>query len=204
MLVKNDLLIHTTETMKYSFLSTLIILLACCTGTPIDVTVTSSIDSNQYLGTWYEIARLDHTFERGLDNVTATYVKSYNDEIKVINKGLNTDRKEWQETTGKAYFIDKPNADGTRTGKLKVSFFGPFYAAYNIIGLDKNYYNYAMVCGPNKDYLWILSRTPQLSYPIKQQLIAKAKELGFPTDKLIYVNQSPNLPGYEAGNHIIK
>ncbi len=190
--------------MKNSLLFALTILLASCMGTPSNVTVINSLDANQYLGTWYEIARLDHTFERGLDNVTATYISLDDGGIKVINKGLNTTTKEWQEAIGKAHFVDKPNTDGTRTGKLKVSFFGPFYAAYNIIALDKNYYNYAMVCGPNKNYFWILSRTPQLSYPIKQHLIAQAKELGFGTDKLIYVNQSPNIPSYEAGGHIVK
>ncbi len=173
-------------------------------GTPSNITVVNSLDANQYLGTWYEIARLDHSFERGLDNVTATYALREDGGIKVINKGFNIDTKEWKEVTGKAYFEESPHTDGTHSGKLKVSFFGPFYAAYNIIALDKVYYNYAMICGPNRDYFWILSRTPQLPYPIKQHLIAQAKELGFPTDKLIYVNQSPNLPSYEAGGHIVK
>ena len=86
--------------------------------------------------------------------------------------------------------------------KLKVSFFGPFYGAYNIIALDKPYYNYVMICGPNKSYLWILARTPQLTYPIKQHLIAQAKELGFDTDKLIYVKQSSEVIEYKAGPHV--
>jgi apolipoprotein D and lipocalin family protein len=83
-----------------------------------------------------------------------------------------------------------------------VSFFGPFYGAYNIIALDKPYYNYVMICGPNKSYLWILARTPQLTYPIKQHLIAQAKELGFDTDKLIYVKQSSEIIQYKAGPHV--
>lgn len=190
--------------LKNTLLFSLLVMLSSCTGTPSHVTVVNSLDANQYLGTWYEIARLDHSFERGLDNVTATYTLRDDAGIKVINKGFNTDTKEWKEAIGKAYFVDKAHSDGTRTGKLKVSFFGPFYAGYNIIALDKPYYNYAMICGPNRDYFWILSRTPQLAYPIKQHLIAQAKELGFATDKLIYVNQSPNLPSYEAGGHIVK
>jgi apolipoprotein D and lipocalin family protein len=171
-------------------------------GVPDNVKVIESFDANQYLGTWYEIARLDHSFERGLDNVTATYSLRDDGGIKVINRGFNPNTKEWKEATGKAYFIDPANADKTNTGKLKVSFFGPFYGAYNIIELDKPYYNYVMICGPDKSYFWILSRTPQLSYPIKQHLIAQAKELGFDTDKLIYVNQSPEAVNYEAGRHV--
>ena len=163
--------------------------------------VVQSVDANQYLGTWYEIARLDHSFERGLEQVSANYSKNADGGIKVTNRGYNTDKKEWKEAIGKAYFVDAPNADGTYTGKLKVSFFGPFYGAYNIIELDKPYYNYALISG-GSEYLWILSRTPQLNYPVKQHLIAKAKELGYPTDKLIFVKQA-NQVEYESGKHVL-
>ncbi|MFZ3088512.1 MAG: lipocalin family protein [Methylotenera sp.] len=178
--------------------------LASCTGVPDNVKVIESFDANQYLGTWYEIARLDHSFERGLENVTATYSLREDDGIKIINRGFNSKTKKWKEAEGKAYFIDPRNADGTYTGRLKVSFFGPFYGAYNIIELDKPYYNYVMLCGPDKSYFWILSRTPQLAYPIKQHLISKAKELGFATDQLIYVPQSSEIVDYEAGRHVHK
>lgn len=173
-------------------------------GVPENVTVIKSFDANQYLGTWYEIARLDHSFERDLVNVTATYSLRDDGGIKVINRGYNSKNNEWKQAEGKAYFVEPANADGTRTGKLKVSFFGPFYGAYNIIELDKPYYNYVMLCGPDKSYFWILSRSPQLSYPIKQHLIAQAKELGFETDKLIYVEQSSEIADYEAGRHVIQ
>jgi len=188
--------------MRFIFLMLAISLLSACLGIPDKVKVVTSIDENQYLGTWYEIARLDHSFERNLDNVTANYSLRNDGGIKVINRGFNTKTKNWKETEGKAYFIEPANADKTHTGRLKVSFFGPFYGAYNIIELDKPYYNYVMICGPDKSYFWILARTPQLPYPIKQQLIGKAKELGFDTDKLIYVNQSPQLVDYEAGPHV--
>lgn len=181
-----------------------LLLLNGCMGVPENVNIVKGINAEQYLGTWYEIARLDHSFERGLDNVTAHYALQNDGSIKVINRGYNRDKQEWDSAEGKAYFIDAPNADKTYTGKLKVSFFGPFYGAYNIIALDKVYYNYVMVCGPNKDYLWILSRTPELTYPIKQHLVSQANELGFATDKLIYVNQNPDIPNYEAGQHVIK
>jgi apolipoprotein D and lipocalin family protein len=181
-----------------------LLLLSSCMGVPENVDVVDGVNAEQYLGTWYEIARLDHSFERGLDNVTAQYAQNADGSIKVINRGYHREDKKWNEAIGKAYFIEKPNADKTYLGKLKVSFFGPFYGAYNIIALDKVYYNYVMICGPNKDYLWILSRTPELTYPIKQALVSQAKTLGFSTDKLIYVNQNPDIPNYEAGQHVIK
>jgi apolipoprotein D and lipocalin family protein len=165
----------------------LVLLLAACMGLPENVKVVESVNARQYLGTWYEIARLDQSFERGLEKITATYSLKEDGGIKVLNRGFNVAKNEWKEAEGKAYFVDPPNADKTHTGKLKVSFFGPFYGAYNIIELDKPNYNYVMICGPDKTYLWILSRTPQLAEPIKQELVAKAKALGFATDKLIYV-----------------
>ena len=151
--------------------------------------VVQSVDANQYLGTWYEIARLDHSFERGLEQVTANYSLDKDDSIKVVNRGYNPESKEWKEAVGKALFVDAANADGTRTGRLKVSFFGPFYGAYNIIELDKPNYNYAMVSG-GPDYLWILSRTPQLTYPIMQELIDRANHLGYATENQIFVKQA--------------
>jgi apolipoprotein D and lipocalin family protein len=156
-------------------------------GVPENVKVVNNVNASQYLGTWYEIARLDQSFERDLEKITATYSLKDGGGIKVLNRGYNIKTKTWKEAEGKAYFVDPPNADKTNTGKLKVSFFGPFYGAYNIIELDKPNYNYVMVCGPDKTYLWILSRTPQLAEPIKQELVTKAKALGFATDKLIYV-----------------
>ena len=162
------------------------LLLSACMGVPDNVKVVESVNASQYLGTWYEIARLDQSFERGLEKISATYSLKADGGIKVLNRGFNVAKNEWKEAEGKAYFVDAPNADKTNTGKLKVSFFGPFYGAYNIIALDANY-QHVMICGPDKSYLWILSRTPQLAEPIKQVLVAKAKLLGFATDKLIYV-----------------
>jgi apolipoprotein D and lipocalin family protein len=180
----------------------LALMLSACMGVPDKVKVVDSVDARQYLGTWYEIARLDHSFERDLDYVTANYSLRDDGGIKVTNRGFNSKTKNWQEAVGKAYFIDPINADKTNTGKLKVSFFGPFYGAYNIMVLDKPYYNYVMVCGPDKSYLWILSRTPQLTYPIKQHLIAQAQEMGFATEQLIHVKQSSEIIQYKAGPHV--
>ncbi|MEQ1602525.1 MAG: lipocalin family protein, partial [Methylophilaceae bacterium] len=145
----------------------------------------TGFEANKYLGTWYEIARLDHSFERGLEKVTANYSLREDGGIKVINRGFDVKKQQWQEAIGKAYFVENANV-----GKLKVSFFGPFYGAYNIIALDKDHYQYVMLCGPDRSYFWILSRTPQLDPAIQQELLAKAKLLGFATDKLIFVKHT--------------
>ncbi len=192
-----------TTLSRYVISLIVLLSLAACMGAPKNVTVVDHVDPRQYLGTWYEIARLDHSFERGLTHVTASYSMREDGGIKVINRGFNNKTQKWKEAEGKAYFIDPKHADDSYTGRLKVSFFGPFYGAYNIIALDKPYYNYVMICGPDLDYLWILSRTPQLTYPIKQELIAQAKALGFDTDALIHVKQSHEIINYEAGPHVI-
>ena len=156
---------------------------ACSVTPPKDVKVIDNFDSKRYLGTWYEIARFDHRFERGLEKVTATYSLRDDGGINVINKGYNPDREMWQKTEGKAYFTGDPNR-----AALKVSFFGPFYGGYNVIALDREY-RHALVCGPDRDYLWILSRTPTISDEMKQQMLAVATREGFEVNKLIWVKQ---------------
>ena len=159
---------------------------ACSVSPPKDVKVVNNFDSQRYLGTWYEIARLDHRFERGLEQVTANYSPREDGGLKVINRGFNTLKQQWQESTGKAYFIGSP-----QVAALKVSFFGPFYGGYNVIELDADY-RYALVCGPNRDYLWILSRTPELDAATHDRLLQTAKNSGFAIDKLIWVKQPQN------------
>lgn len=156
--------------------------IAGCVGIPDNITPVKGFDVQRYLGLWYEIARLDHSFERGLEKVQAHYSLTGDGVIRVVNRGFNPKSNEWKEAVGKASFI--ADAD---TGRLKVSFFGPFYGSYNIIALDQEHYAYALVCGPNKSYLWILAREPQMKESIKSVLINKAKSLGFETEKLIYV-----------------
>jgi apolipoprotein D and lipocalin family protein len=163
--------------------------LTACTGIPKGVEAVPAVSPERYLGTWYEIARLDHSFERGLEKVTATYTANPDGSIKVINTGYDPEKRNWERAEGKAIFIDDANNDQTRTGRLKVSFFGPFYSSYNIIDLDIEHYQYAMVCGPNKSYFWILSRTPTMDKDKLDSLVRKAKSLGFQTDQLIYVNR---------------
>jgi len=162
----------------------IVVLLSGCTGIPNGVTAIDDFEINRYLGTWYEIARLDHRFERGLNNISATYTLRDDGGVNVLNKGWNQADNEWEQAEGKAYFVEKPDK-----GRLKVSFFGPFYGGYNIIELDKKDYAYSMVTGPDKSYLWILARTRQLPQATLDALIEKAKQLGFATDKLIFVNQ---------------
>ena len=159
-------------------------LLFGCTGIPEGIKAVDGFEVNRYLGTWYEIARLDHRFERGLNKISATYSLRPDGGVKVINKGWNEAKGKWEEAEGKAYFIEQPDQ-----GRLKVSFFGPFYGGYNIFDLDKKDYGYAMISGPDKSYFWILSRTKQLPKATLESLIQEAKLAGFETDKLIFVNQ---------------
>ncbi|EPF20462.1 MULTISPECIES: lipocalin family protein [Cedecea] len=150
---------------------------------PASVTVVKNFEAKRFIGTWYEIARLDHSFESGLNQVTATYSFMDDGGLRVINRGFNPDRQMWQQSEGKAYFTGDPSV-----AALKVSFFGPFYGGYNVIALDKDY-RHALVCGPDLNYLWILSRTPTISNEIKQQMLAAATRQGFAVDKLIWVKQ---------------
>ncbi len=165
-----------------SLLVALVFLIAGCTGAPDGVQPVSGFELDRYLGTWYEIARLDHRFERGLTDVTATYSMREDGGVKVVNRGYRSDEEEWDEATGKAYFVGDPD-----TGQLKVSFFGPFYGGYNIVELDKENYEYALVVGPNRDYLWILARSPELNEEIVNALVTRASSLEFATDELIFV-----------------
>lgn len=174
-----------TKSLQLTALALVASLLQSCTGVPDGVEVVEDFDLQRYLGTWYEIARLDHSFERGLSNVTANYSMRDDGGVKVINRGYNTEKAEWDEATGKAFFVGDSDV-----GQLKVSFFGPFYGGYNIVELDAAGYQYSLVAGPDRSYLWILSRTPQMDSSTLHTLVAKASELGFPTDELIMVEQS--------------
>lgn len=155
-----------------------------CVGIPENVKPVDNFDVHRYLGKWYEIARLDHSFERGLTRVSAEYALREDGGLKVINRGYSAKENKWKEAVGKAYFVEEPSK-----GYLKVSFFGPFYGSYVIIDLDRDNYQYSLVCGPDKSYLWILSRTPSMQTDVKDRLIAEAAALGFDTSRLIYVTQ---------------
>jgi apolipoprotein D and lipocalin family protein len=157
------------------------IILAGCTGIPEGIKPVENFELEPYLGTWYEIARLDHSFERGLSNVTANYSLREDGGVAVLNRGYRAAKGEWDEAEGKAYFVGDSSI-----GRLKVSFFGPFYGAYNVFELGDNY-EYSMVAGPNRSYLWILAREPQLPQVLLDELLSRAEAAGFDTSELILV-----------------
>ena len=163
----------------------MLLLVVGCTGIPDGLQPVADFELERYLGKWYEIARLDHSFERNLLQVTADYSMRHDGGVEVVNQGFNQKSEKWKKVTGKAYLIQKENV-----GSLKVSFFGPFYGGYHIIALDQQNYSYAMVVGPSRSYLWILSRNKTLDSTILEELVDKAKQWGFETDKLIYVDHN--------------
>lgn len=156
----------------------------CSTAPPDGVQPVTAFEINRYLGKWYEIARLDHSFERGMSDVSATYQLQDDGSVQVLNRGYDTQRESWKEAIGRALFIGD-----AQTASLKVSFFGPFYGGYHVIALDKENYRWSLVAGPSRDYLWILAREKTLPPAIREQLVAKAKALGFATNNLIWVDQ---------------
>lgn len=171
--------------MKILALVCCFLLLSCGGGKPENVVPVATFDLPRYLGTWYEIARLDNRFERGLTHVTAEYSLRDDGGVKVVNRGYSQDKGEWKQAVGKAYFVESPN-----TGFLKVSFWGPFYSSYIVAELDEIHYEYALVSGADKSYLWILARKPELEPAVYDKLVEKAKSLGFATDELIKVDHS--------------
>ena len=142
-------------------------------------------DISRYVGTWYEIYRLDHSFERGLTNVTATYRTMPGGRVEVINRGLNRNTCKWKQAKGKAKFRGRSDV-----ADLRVTFFWPFSGAYRVFELDQSGYRWAAIAGPNSNYLWILSRTPTLPKSVRTKLMDKASKLGFSTEKLIKVDHT--------------
>lgn len=159
-----------------------VLLLSGCMGIPENVSPVDGFRLEKYLGQWYEIARLDHSFERGLSRVTANYSLREDGGVRVLNRGYSEKDKSWKEAEGKAYFVQSPDQ-----GYLKVSFFGPFYGSYIVFELDRENYQYAIVSGPDKSYLWILARNPDMKKELRDRLVAAAEKRGFHTSKLIFV-----------------
>lgn len=164
------------------FLTLLLMTASCATTAPKGVSPVTEFDIQRYLGRWYEIARLDHPFERGLERVYADYSLRPDGGVGVLNQGYDPLKKVWKQAEGRAYFLGDPTV-----GSLKVSFFGPFYGGYHIIHLDRKAYAHAMVCGPDLSYLWILCRTPEIDEAVLESLIHQARQMGFAVDALIYV-----------------
>ena len=172
---------------RIGFLVLLMMILPGCLGMPESVTPVENFKLYRYLGKWYEIARLDHSFERGLVRVTAEYSSREGGGVSVVNKGYSLEEGEWKVAEGKAYFVDAQDV-----GYLKVSFFGPFYGSYVIFEIDREGYEYAFVSGPNTSYLWLLSRTPQAPPVVLERFMQVSENLGFNTRQLIFVNHDIN------------
>lgn len=159
-------------------------LCATAIGQKVDNSTIVSFDLDQYLGKWYEIARYDHSFERDLVGCTAEYSLRDDGKIKVINGGyLKTLNGDYKESVGKA----RARKNGT-PGQLQVSFFGPFYGDYDILELAPDY-SYSVVGSSSPKYLWILSRTPQMSKTTKDKILRNLRQRGYDTGKLIWVEQ---------------
>ena len=163
-------------------------LMNSCVGLPDGIKPVEGFQKDKYLGKWYEIARLDHSFERGLSQVTAEYSMRDDGGIKVVNRGYNEAKGEWSEAIGKAYFVKTPDV-----AHLKVSFFGPFYGSYAVFELDEKDYQYAYITSYNRKYLWFLSRKPIVTDSERSKFLNMAKELGFDVDGLIFVDQSKKI-----------
>ena len=143
------------------------------------------LDLNRYLGTWYEIARFDHSFERGMDNVTAEYLLRDDGKVDVINSGWKDGK--YKVAEGKA----RQPEPLTDPAHLEVSFFLFFYSDYNVMMLDDNY-QVALVGSGSPKYLWILSRTPAPGTDVLNAVLKEAADRGYDTSKLIWVDQDMN------------
>ena len=170
--------------MKKILLGAMATLLSGCLGMPESVKPVQGFELDRYLGKWYEVARLDHSFERGMDQVTAEYSLRDDGGVRVLNRGYSVEKNKWSEAEGKAYFVGESDE-----GYLKVSFFGPFYGSYVVFDMDQENYQYAFISGPDTSYLWFLSRTPTVDPTLLARFVEQARSLGFDTDQLIYVNQ---------------
>ena len=170
--------------MKKILLGAMATLLSGCLGMPESVKPVQGFELDRYLGKWYEVARLDHSFERGMDQVTAEYSLRDDGGVRVLNRGYSVEKNKWSEAEGKAFFVGESDQ-----GYLKVSFFGPFYGSYVVFDMDQENYQYAFISGPDTSYLWFLSRTPTVDPTLLARFVEQARSLGFDTDQLIYVNQ---------------
>ena len=160
------------------------LLSACSTAPPEGLHAVTRFDVQRYQGTWYEIARLDHSFERNMTDVSARYTVQADGSVQVVNRGFNTLKNEWKQAVGKALFTGD-----TDRGSLKVSFFGPFYGGYHVVALDPEY-RWSMVVGPDREYLWILARDKQLDPALKAALLSQAQTFRLPTEHLIWVTHT--------------
>ncbi len=168
--------------MHYLFFIVFTLFFTACSSPKPPLATVRHVEINKYLGTWYEIARYEHSFEVGCSDVSATYSLKENGQISVLNSCTKEDGKRSQ-AKGNAYATDETNS------KLKVSFFWPFYGDYWIVMLGKNY-EYAVIGEPSRKYFWILSRTKSLDENVKKEILASLPVLGYDEVKLIWTKQN--------------
>ncbi len=171
---------------RRAVLAVLLLATASCTGVPDGIAPVRPFDAARFSGIWYEVMRLDHSFERGLTNVTARYEPLPDGALKVVNRGFDPAACRWREVEGRAVFQADRN-----TASLNVTFFPPFAGGYHVFALDTRNYAWALISGPSKDYLWLLARRPDLDARTRERLIAEARSKGFPVDRLILVDHGP-------------
>ena len=164
-------------------MASVICLASCsCRGQKINNTPVKAFDPDRFLGTWYEIARFDHSFERGLTCTIASYSLNADGTLTVVNSGIKNGKG--KTSVGKAKLTDT-------AGRMRVSFFGPFYSDYRVLMLGDDY-SYALVGSKSSKYLWILSRTPDIPGDMLKTILASASDRGYDTSKLIWVEQPVN------------
>lgn len=152
---------------------------------PPGVDPVQAFEVERYMGKWFEVARLDHSFERGLTHVTAEYALRDDGKVTVINRGYSRNACRFDKADGVAKFQGAKDV-----ASLSVTFFWPFYGGYHVFDLGDDY-SHSLISGPSTKYLWILSREPELDQAVIDRLVEKAKSKGFPVHELIYVEQGP-------------
>lgn len=155
----------------------------CAVSIPRGIQPVAGFDVKRYMGTWYELARIDHRFEIGLSRTSAHYSLGKDGIVAVINRGYSEEKGSWRESVGKAHFLGGPDV-----AALKVSFFGPFYGGYNIVHLDDDYET-ALVIGSSLEYFWLLSRSKSIPDRKFKKLLSRAQEIGVDLNRVIVIEQ---------------
>ncbi len=167
-----------TKFLKFLSIFLAYAIFSCSNGVKTNNNAVKDFKIEKYLGKWYEIARYDHSFERGCENVSANYSLKENNKIKIVNKCIKNDKEKIAKATG--YFLKSKDI-----AHLKVTFFWPFYGNYKVIYIDKNYEN-AIIDGGTYDYFWILSRNKNPDQRILEFLIKKAQIFGYKKEQMIF------------------